>query len=282
MNKPNSKSIEEVRDFWENNPLFQDEGNFQLGTKKWFDEWEKVAMTDCYAGQGTDEIFKKGLKKENRILDVGCGPGFWVRYFLSNGFNKISACDLTSKAVELTKKSLELFNIKGNPDVRIGNAEQLPWQDQTFDHINCQGVIHHTPRTHKCIQEFYRVLKPEGTLCFSVYYKLFLLRHPLLLRMLCFVLWRFITMPGRGREYILKSGKAEEIIRLYDGWDNPIGKAYTKEEIYEICKGLFEIAEFKRFFFPARALPLKLPKPLHRWLHNHFGLMIIIRAKKIT
>jgi ubiquinone/menaquinone biosynthesis C-methylase UbiE len=274
-------SINEVRKFWEENPLFHGELDYKTGTKEWFEEWEKVSISDCYAGYGPEKIYTSGLSKQSKILDVGCGPGFWVRYFPRNGFENLSACDLTQKAVLLAKESLRLFSMKQNSDFTVSNAEQLPYRNCTFDHINCQGVIHHTPNPQKCIEEFYRILNPGGTLCFSVYYKLFLLRHPLLLKCLCSFLTRFVFLKGRGRESMLSSGNPDEIVRLYDGKNNPIGMSFSKSEIQEMLNNFFEIKEVRRSFFPARAFPIRIPKIIHRWLHRYFGFMMVVRAVKI-
>ena len=203
-----------------------------------------------------------------------------MRYFLKLGFNNLSACDLTSRAVALTKKSLELYGLDTSVELKIGNAEDLPYENESIDHVNCQGVIHHTPNTKKCIEEFYRVLKPGGTLCFSVYYNLFLLRHPFLLKIVSLLLARFVSLSGRGRETILSSENSQEIVRIYDGIDNPIGKAFTLKDIKNMVNSMFRIIRISRTFFPARALPFKIPKVLHHWLHNRYGFLIVILAKK--
>jgi hypothetical protein len=79
---------------------------------------------------------------------------------------------------------------------------------------------------------------------------------------------------------LLASGEADEIVRMYDGADNPIGRAYTEEDLRRMTDGLFEVRDVGLFFFPARALPCRIPRVLHRWLHRRFGLMIIVRAER--
>ncbi len=275
-----SKTIHDVAEFWESNPLFSGEGGHEVGSEAWFVEWERIYISDCFAGRQPEEIYSRGLSLKSRILDVGCGPGFWVRYFLRRGFPLVSACDLTPKAVELTARSLNLFDLP-DCDLRVGNAEALPYGSETFDHVNCQGVIHHTPNTPQCVRQFHRVLKPGGTVCFSVYHKNFILRHPLLLRLISKALSRSVRLKGRGREELLSDPRAAEIVRRYDGIGNPIGKAFTHSEVAAMCAGMFEILETRMFFFPARALPLKIVPWLHRWLHDHFGLLIVVRCRKL-
>lgn len=272
------KTIDDVRRFWSASPLFAGEGSAAPGTREWFEDHERVYVEDCLAGRAP-AIFADGLSPTSRILDVGCGPGFWVRFFARRGFTRVSGCDLTETAVDLTNRSLELFGLQAA--VGVGNAEDLPYGDGTFDHVNCQGVIHHTPNTRKAVEEMARVLAPGGTVCLSVYYRNWILRHPWALGLAARVFGRFVGLHGRGRESMLSSGDADEIVRMYDGRQNPIGRAYTEAELRELTRGVFTIQRLERFYFPARAVSMRLPSWLHRWLGRHYGLMIILRGRKL-
>lgn len=271
--------LERVRHFWNNNALFTGESRFVEGSREYFVEHEKVVIEDCFAAH-IDDLYFDNLQGK-KVLDVGCGPGFWVRQFCSRGIETY-AVDLTPKAVELTKKSLSYWGYKAS--VEVGNAECLPFPEHTFDHVNCQGVIHHTPDPEKCLAEFFRVLKPSGTICFSVYFKTFPLRHKSLYRSLR-SMSRMITigLKGRGRESIIASSTSpDDLVRMYDGRTNPLGKAYTRSEILRMASPYFEIEKVHRHFFPLRALPFKVPRILHGFLHRHFGLLIVLRGRKLN
>ena len=68
----------------------------------------------------------------------------------------------------ITKKRLDLFNLKAVLSQQ--NAENTTFDDQLFDHVNCQGVIHYTQNTQASIKVIVRVLKQDGIACVSVYY----------------------------------------------------------------------------------------------------------------
>ena len=274
---PSDKTIDDVRRFWSACPLFAGESARAVGTREWFEEHERVYVNDCFAGQ-PPAVFTDGLVPGSRLLDVGCGPGFWVRFFARRGFTRVHACDLTDVAVDLTNRSLGLFGLTAT--VRVGDAEQLPYGDASFDHVNCQGVIHHTPAPQQAVREFARVLSPGGTLCLSVYHRNALLRRPRALRLFTRVFGGVVGLEGRGRESLLASADAAEIVRMYDGRDNPIGRAYTGGELGRLLEGSFVVERMERFYFPSRAVPLRIPRALHRWLSVHFGLMVIVRARK--
>ena len=279
MNRAQDKtiSLQEVKSFWDSNPLFFGEFDGDLGSREYFEQHEKIVIDDCMAGE-LDERFFSFLDSGHSILDIGCGPGFWVRHFCRMGLN-VFACDLSTTAVELTKKSLELYGLKAQ--LSEGNAESLSYRDGSFDYLNCQGVIHHTPNTAGCIGEFFRVLKPGGLVCFSVYHRNFVLRSPIVLRMVSAALSRRVGLKGRGREHILRESDPDEIVRLFDGEDNPLGKSYTVDEMLNMIRSnnLIPIKTWHHYF-PARGFHLKISKRLHKVLNDRFGLLIVYLAKK--
>lgn len=215
-----------------------------------------------------------------RILDLGCGIGFWTVEFGMRGLSSnLYAADLTDNALGLTQKRLALHGLKA--DLSQQNAENMTFSDGFFDHVNCQGVIHHTPNTPATVTEIARVLKPGGTASISVYYRNVFLRTWKLLR---WIAWPLSIvgggLRGRGREKIFSESNVDEIVRLYDGSENPIGKSYTRKQFIDMLEPHFTVEETYLHFFPARALPFPIPKALHRWLDKHLGFMIYATVKK--
>lgn len=247
-----------------------------MGTREWFVEHERVYLDDVFVGT-VPAMFSRDVSATTRVLDAGCGPGFWVRHFLRLGVLNVTACDLTATAVALTERSLDLFGLSAR--VEVGNVEQLPYADGSFDHVNCQGVVHHTPDTPGALLELRRVLRAGGTFCFSVYHRNLLLRHPALLRSLLWAIAPFISMKGRGRESMLATADADEIVRLYDGRDNPLGRSFTIARLRAMLEPSFTIEEIALFYFPARVLPFRIPRSLHAWLSRHAGLMVALRCR---
>ena len=87
-------------------------------------------------------------------------------------------------------------------------------------------------------------------------------------------------MKGRGRENIFSEGYVDEIVRLYDGKDNPIGKSYSRAQFVSMLEKHFEVVETYLHFFPARALPFGIPRALHRWLDRRLGFMIYATLRR--
>jgi len=82
------------------------------------------------------------------------------------------AADLTRNALTLTEKRLSAYGVIA--ELSIQNAENMTFKNSEFSHVNCLGVIHHSPNPASCIKEIARVLGAKGTACISVYKKFFL------------------------------------------------------------------------------------------------------------
>ena len=272
-------TIEEVRRFWTANPLFAGEGRHEAGSEAWFVEHENTCIDDVFAGTVPD-IVTRDVSAETALLDAGCGPGFWIRFFARRGVRRLSGCDLTETAASLTRRSLDIFGLSAS--IEVADIEQLPYADGSFDHVNCYGVVHHTPNPGRAIDEFHRVLGPGGTLCISVYHRNALLRRPWLLRLLRPLIAPLLSLSGRGRKGLLSSADPREIVRRYDGAANPLGRSYTLDELRQMLRGRFVIEETAFAYFPSRALPFRLPRALRRWLNAHAGLMVVLRCRVST
>ena len=90
----------------------------------------------------------------NSILDVGCGNGFMIAYYL-NSFDRIGAIEPTA---ELFKELLRKYN---NDEVSIHQAfaEEMPLIDNSYDIVLAKSSLHHFQNPIKGIQEMKRVGK---------------------------------------------------------------------------------------------------------------------------
>jgi SAM-dependent methyltransferase len=125
--------------------------------------------------------------------------------------------DLTPRAIEHTRRRLELFGLTS--ELRQGDAEQLPFSDNSFDVVYSWGVLHHSPDTESAFREVHRVLRPGGQARIMVYSKWSLIGLMLWLRygLLALKPWR-----GLGEIY------AEHL-------ESPGTKAYTEAEARRLC-----------------------------------------------
>ena len=83
-----------------------------------------------------------------------------------------TAIDITTEAIEATKKRLKLKNINCEKvNIINADAENIPTEDGSIDLIWSWGVIHHSFNTEKIINEIYRILKKKGKFKIMIYNK---------------------------------------------------------------------------------------------------------------
>lgn len=107
------------------------------------------------------------------LLDVGCGTGEMLK--LLNYINpqmELTGIDISAKMLEKAK-----FKLNGKACLILGDAEKLPFKDNSFDVVICNDSFHHYPSPISVLCEFYRVLKPGGFLLISDYCICFPLRQ---------------------------------------------------------------------------------------------------------
>jgi len=152
-----------------------------------------------------------------RLLEVGVGAGTdflqWVR-----AGTKAHGVDLTQEAVDHVRHRLEAYGLSAE-DVRVADAEHLPYADDTFDIVYSWGVIHHSPNMEQAFSEIVRCARPGGTIKVMVYH-----RHSL------FVFYKWVLYALlRGRPFLSFADV------LYQHQESIGTKAYTVGEIKSLA-----------------------------------------------
>ena len=101
-----------------------------------------------------------------RVLDIGCGQGVDLVEFALGGA-RVTGLDLTPRHVELARAHLAALGLEG--EVAQGDAEDMPFEDASFDRVSSMGVLHHTPDMPAALREVRRVLRPGGDARIVVY-----------------------------------------------------------------------------------------------------------------
>ena len=99
-----------------------------------------------------------------RILDAGCGRGLYLRELIKHG-SFVTGVDRSPEALR------EASDASGRPPLSVGLLQQLPYLDGVFDLVLSIEVLTHVRPVAQMsvIREFFRVLKPGGTLLLTVH-----------------------------------------------------------------------------------------------------------------
>ena len=156
------------------------------------DFWDEKSCGEIYAaGESEREYydthepylpefarFQEG--KDQDVLEIGVGMGADHVEWAKSQPKSLTGIDLTPRAIEHTSKRLKVYGLKS--DVRVGDAEKLPFADDSFDLIYSWGVLHHSPDTPRAIREVHRVLRPGGRARIMIYHRYSLTGYMLWLR----------------------------------------------------------------------------------------------------
>ena len=143
-----------------------------------------------------------------RVLDAGCGPGFYAAALLSAGA-EVVAFDASSAMVDLARTRV---GTQAHVDLaELGAA--LPYADQSFDLAVCALVIHYVQDREAAFAELHRVLRPGGALVVST-------QHPT-------------------SDWLRKGGSYFDRRLERDTWTLPTGQrqevAYWREPLADLC-----------------------------------------------
>ena len=157
------------------------------------------------------------------VLEIGLGLGADHEQFAQAGA-RLHGIDITPRAVDITRLRLQLQQLTSN--LRVGDAEALPFADETFELVYSWGVIHHSPDTANAAREILRVLKPGGRFRVMVYHTWSLVG---------LMLWLRYGL-GRGKPFI-------SLAEVYSAYlESPGTKAYTCRGAEELFAGAADVA----------------------------------------
>jgi len=108
---------------------------------------------------------------EHTIMDVGCGAGWFLervhdRYLAAGERPTVVGLEASRAQARFTAQRLAKVAPETGYAVR-GNAERLPFADDTFDLITCSETLEQVEHPIRAVQEMSRVLKPGGRLLIS-------------------------------------------------------------------------------------------------------------------
>ena len=110
--------------------------------------------------------FNTRKKSSIKILDIATGSGRTLKQ-LRGAFPKEKIIGLDLSGSYLKEASRFISNLDGDLIELIkGNAENLPFEDNSIQGITCVYLFHELPRTvrENVLKEFFRVLEPDGIL----------------------------------------------------------------------------------------------------------------------
>jgi len=99
------------------------------------------------------------LDGDEKLLDIGCGTGFATEGLLQH-LDTVYGLDQSAHQLE---KAYAKFGKGGPVQFHRGDAERLPFKDDSFDVVWSSGSIEYWPNPVDALEEIRRIVKPGGT-----------------------------------------------------------------------------------------------------------------------
>jgi len=243
----------DVQEFWNRNVCqteFLKTG--QRGSEKFFQEAEQLRYKYHFY---LPDLFNwiAIQKPSGKLLEIGCSMGTDLLQLAKRGLN-VTGIDLTEAGINLARQRFELYGIPA--ELKVDDAENLSFPNNSFDVVYSFGVLHHTPDTQKSIDEVYRVLKPGGLAVIMLYNR----------ASVNYLIHKLINQPFDGN----RKDRC------------PIERTYTKTQILEMFS-TFKTVQITVEYLLTTGYGIVwdlVPKIIHRALGHQWGWHLVIKAYK--
>lgn len=127
--------------------------------REYYEIGEETSRRDLSSNKGLLRLISQA-RKAKKILECGCGAGSTIRLLWHKGAH-FTGIDISQYAIEKAKTD---WRDKDNVFFTVGNVEELPFADKSFDFVYSAYVAEHVFNPEEMINEMIRVLKRGGRL----------------------------------------------------------------------------------------------------------------------
>lgn len=101
------------------------------------------------------------------MLEIGCGiGGFCLR--MAQMEARVIGLDISQSAIKKAKQLAQKHRVKKYVDFIIGDAQYLPFKDQSGDVVICSETLEHVQNSQLAFNELIRATRKSGYLCITV------------------------------------------------------------------------------------------------------------------
>ena len=243
---------------------------------EWFDEVDRRFIHGARLFATVNRPFDRlipfdGLRAQ-RVLEIGCGMGLHTELLAKAGA-AVTAIDISPTSVDATRRRLALKGLTA--DLRVADAEILPFDRGSFDFVWSWGAIHHSSRTALIVRRISEVLDRAGEARVMVYNREGASARSVFLR-----------------DYILKAGFRKRTFdeQLWLSSDGFSARYYVKEQLADLFHAFFRGVDvticghdFDALPLPRRLRHVVLPRVsqerLERWQARRGGFLLVCAKK---
>lgn len=249
-----------IIDYWDNQPCNIKHSDKTVGTQEFFEENSERRY---FVEPHIKEFAQFHEYQGKRVLEIGCGIGADAAEFVKHGAD-YTGIDISAASVQLSEQRFDCFGLPGKFHVMsaMDNLTSLG----EFDMVYSMGVLHHYPDIDQAIKNIHQVLVPQGEFKFMVYAK-----HS----------WKYAMIQKGLDQFEAQAGC-------------PYAKAYSREQIYHLVSGLFNIgrirqshcfmynvAQYRRGSYELEPWFEIMPEAMREALREYLGWHLLVKCSKI-
>ena len=162
-------SIEEVAAFWNARPCNVRHSSRDVGSREYFDE---VEARKYFVEPHIPAFAEFARWNGRKVLEIGCGIGTdTVNFARSNA--RVTAVDVSERSLDIARRRAAVYGVSDRIRFVLADAEQLSssLQIEAYDLVYAFGVIHHTPRPMRIIEQIRQFVGPGSTVKLMVYHR---------------------------------------------------------------------------------------------------------------
>ncbi|MCR5557935.1 MAG: class I SAM-dependent methyltransferase [Butyrivibrio sp.] len=125
------------------------------------EKWDDFAKNDESVTH--DIIGNLGQLEGKKVLDIGCGTGYMIPYYLEAGAKKVTGVDISA---EMLGKAGQKFKDHSKVDFVNGDAEQLKF-DEKYDICVIYNAFPHFPSPEALLHNLWAALTDNGSICIA-------------------------------------------------------------------------------------------------------------------
>jgi ubiquinone/menaquinone biosynthesis C-methylase UbiE len=111
-----------------------------------------------------DMVTEAGLPPEPRIIDVGCGYGYWSCQLAERLGAQVLAIDIVPACVAGTIERVKAAGLEDRVVVQQASIHHLPADPESYDVVWCTDMLNHVHDLVPAMRECYRVARPGGAM----------------------------------------------------------------------------------------------------------------------
>lgn len=254
--------IDKIKQYWNAQPCNIKHSLSVSGTEQY---WNEVTERRFFVEPHLRDFAGFHSWRGKRVLEIGSGIGSDAVEFARHGAAYVGI-DLSAESVAMSRQRFELFDLAGEFHVMDAADSAAVAGLGQFDLVYSCGVLHHYPDMTACLDNIHNALQPNGEFRMLVYAK---------------NSWKYAMIQKGLDQFEAQS-------------DCPYAKAYSREEIYDLLQGQFEVLRIRQdhcFMYNVpkyRAGEYELepwfaamPEDMRAAVKEYLGWHLLIKARKI-